>query len=421
MARTMNAGRTTTVWELLAERDYRRLLGSQYTGQAADGVAQGLLATELVLDPLTQGTPGRILSLFALTLLPYSLLSPFMGVFVDRWDRRRLLIGTNLARALLLVTTPFWVQAFAGDLGLMIAVLGLLGLGRLFHTTKAAVLPVVLHEHHLVRGNTLSSVGGTLSVLAGGAFGLWLAGPFELGVALVAVGVIYVIAAGLARLIRADLAHPRLESDSLSAALIRVVRELADGLREVGRHKLAAVALGSVFAMRTITILVAIGVILTIKSEFTGERASGGLALGAAGAGALLASLAAPKLGDRFTKAQLIVAGFVIAGAGIIALGGITALPAVLALMTFLGFGGFISKVAADSQIQEALRDTYRGRAFAFYDILYNMASVVAGSVVVAFESADLRSLLLASGAVTIVVGFAAGTSMRSSTPVTSS
>lgn len=414
MATAMNAHKTTSVWELLAERDYRKLLASQFTSQAADGVAQGVIASRLVLDPLTEGTPGRILSLFALTLLPYSLLSPFMGVFVDRWDRRRLLVATNVARALLLFSFPAWTQALSPDLALMLAVLGLLGFGRLFHTTKGAVLPVVLHEHHLVRGNTLSSVGGTLSVLAGGVVGLWLGGAVDPGSALALTGILYVLAAAFARLIRADLAHEHTAFVRLSQALARVAADLVDGFRVVRSRRPAAIALVSIFSMRTITVLVAIGVILTIKTEFTGERVSGGIALGAAGAGAFVASLAAPRLGDRFANRQLIVAGFVIAGTGIVALAGVGSLPAVLGLMVALGFGGFISKVAADSEIQGTLPDIYRGRAFALYDILYNMASIVAGSVVVLFESANLRTLLVISGVATI----ATAVYLRSATAV---
>ncbi len=81
--------------ELLGERDFRLLLGAQGIAQMADGFAQAVFAEEIVLDP--QGTPTRTLALFALTLLPYSLLGPFTGVLVDRWRRRSILVWTNAA------------------------------------------------------------------------------------------------------------------------------------------------------------------------------------------------------------------------------------------------------------------------------------------------------------------------------------
>ena len=79
--------------ELLAERDFRLLLGAQGIAQMADGFAQAAFAEEIVLDP--QGTPTRTRALFALTLLPYSLLGPFTGVLVDRWRRRSLLVWST--------------------------------------------------------------------------------------------------------------------------------------------------------------------------------------------------------------------------------------------------------------------------------------------------------------------------------------
>jgi MFS family permease len=398
---------------LLRERDYRTLLATQFVGQGAEGVAQAVLATVLVLDPLEGGSPGRILSIFALTLLPYSFISPFLGVFVDRWDRRRLLIGTNLARCLLLVSLPLWTGVFPGETPLLFGVLGLLGLGRLFHTTKGAVIPVVLHEHHLLAGNTVSSVGGTLSLLAGGGIGLWLAAVVSLQAALVAVGIVYALAALVARGIRADLSHPQKELEGIADAVARTARGLLDGLQAILVRPRATIALFAIFSLRTFTMIVIIGVILLIKSSFGSQAAAGALALGAAGAGAFLAALSTPHLGRNTSKQRLILLGFAISGLGIAGLGGIATLPAIMTLMAIGGFGSFITKVSVDSEVQEVLPDVYRGRAFALYDILYNVASVTAGSVVVLFEQASLRMLLVGAGVANLVIGVAIALAMR--------
>ncbi|MDQ4144501.1 MAG: hypothetical protein M3198_12295, partial [Actinomycetota bacterium] len=94
----------------------------------------------------------------------------------------------------------------------------------------------------------------------------------------------------------------------------------------------------------------------------------------------------------------------VISAAGIISLGGIYDIRAVLALTFIGGYGGFITKVAVDAQLQEALPDEYRGRAFALYDILYNLATVAAAVVILAAESFRLRGVLTATGLVTLVL-----------------
>jgi MFS family permease len=402
------------VRDLLAERDYRRLLGAQFLGQGADGVAQAVLATVLVLDPLQESTPEKILGLFALTLLPYSLFSPFLGVFVDRWDRQKLLVWTNLLRCLLMVSLPLWSRTLPGDSALLAGVLGLLGLGRLFSTTKGATIPVVLHEHHLLRGNNLSSVGGTLSALAGGGLGLWLGSWLDADVALMGVSLVYLGAALTARRIKTNLAHAPVRVEGLGEALARVARELLDGLVEVGRRPAASIPLGAIFLLRMFALVVVVGSLLMVKARFDGESATSAQALGAFGVGAFVASLSAPALGRRWSKPVLILIGFAISATGITLLGGIARLPAVLALMCAGGFGGFITKVAVDAQVQEALPDIYRGRAFALYDILYNVASVVAALVVVVFEFASVRGLLIGAGIANFGFTILLGVAMRS-------
>ena len=399
--------------DLLAEQDYRRLLGAQFLGQGADGIAQAVLATVLVLDPLQESTPERILALFSLTLLPYSLVSPFLGVFVDRWNRQKLLVWTNLLRCLLMVTLPLWSYALPGDSALLAGVLGLLGLGRLFSTTKGATIPVVLHEHHLLLGNNLSSVGGTLSALAGGGLGLWLGSFLDADIALVGVSLVYLGAALTAGRIRTNLSHVRSQVEGLGEAVGRVASELLEGLVEVGRRPGAAIPLVAIFLLRMLAMVVVVGALLMIKARFEGQAATSGLALGAFGVGAFAASLSAPALGRRWSKPALILIGFLVSAAGITLLGGIAKLLALLALMCAAGYGGFLTKVAVDAQVQEALPDIYRGRAFALYDILYNVASVVAALVVLVFESASVRGLLVGTGIANLGFAILLGMGMR--------
>jgi hypothetical protein len=96
--------------------------------------------------------------------------------------------------------------------------------------------------------------------------------------------------------------------------------------------------------------------------------------------------------------------GFVIAGLGTAVLGGIDAIPAVLGLTFFGGFGGFLAKVSADAQVQRGLPDEYRGRGFAVYDILYNLATVVAAAIVILAEDNSLRAFLVGIGFLTLLL-----------------
>ncbi|NED84697.1 MFS transporter, partial [Streptomyces sp. SID11233] len=77
---------------LLTLGGFRRLLSVRLLSQAADGVFQVGLATYVVFSPEKQATPGQIASAMAVLLLPYSLVGPFAGVFLDRWRRRQVFL-----------------------------------------------------------------------------------------------------------------------------------------------------------------------------------------------------------------------------------------------------------------------------------------------------------------------------------------
>ena len=389
---------------LLAERDFRRLLGSQYTGHLGDGVAQAVIATVLVLDPLQAGTPERILSVFALTLLPYSLISPFLGVFVDRWDRKKLLWGTLAARGAILLSAFAWHGVFPGDSALLLLGLILLGLGRLFSTTKGAVLPVLLHERHLLDGNSLSTVGGTIAALAGGALGLYLGDVFATYAALAGIALVYLAGAIVVLSIRADLTHPHPHLEGILEGMGRIARELGEGLRLISRRPRAWISLLAIFVLRAIGMTVLVALLLVIKADFEGTLASSGFGLGAFGVGAGVAALSAPGIRGRLSEPQMILLGFVVPGIGVVLLGGIASLPAVLTVAALGGFGGFITKVSVDAQVQAAVPDIFRGRAFALYDILYNLASVAAALVIVAAEQMSYRLLLVGVGLFNLAV-----------------
>jgi MFS family permease len=395
------------------------LLLAQFLGQAADGFAQAVFAYVLVLEPLSRGTPTRILALFAVTLLPYSLISPFLGVFVDRWSRRGLLVWTNVIRAAVLVTIPLWARGVHGNLPLYLSVLLLLGLGRLFLTTKGALLPVVLGERDLLKGNSLSGGGGMIAALAGGVVGVELLKVVTPHTALALAGVVYAGATMTAARLSEPFSHTHGPQRTMREAFAAVVGGLGAGLRAISERPRARLPLIAIFVLRTIAMVAAIAAILIIKREFPGGSGhfgrlnSGALALGSAGVGAFVAALLAPSVGARLKQPGLIVAGFVVSGAGIIALGGIDSIAAVLGLTFVVGFGAFLTKVAADAPVQEALPDEFRGRAFALYDILYNLASVCAGLLMVGLESEPFRGVLIAFGILTFVGAGAFGTAMR--------
>jgi MFS family permease len=382
-------------------------------------MAQAAFADALILEPLNAGTPARILGLFALTLVPYSLVSPFLGVFVDRWTRRGLMLWANVARGVVLASLPLWSRAVPGVGPLYVSVLVLLGLGRLFLTTKGAVIPMLLEEPHLLKGNAVSSGGGMIAALVGGASGLGVLAVLSARATFVVVGAMYMLAGVVVGAISRPLGHRQSALEPALDAIKRVGRELGDGARQVWARRRVRLSLIGIFLLRTISMFIAIAAILVIKQHYNapgdrlGRLSAGALALGTAGAGALIAALTAPAANRRLTKPRLVLLGFGVSAAGLLVLGGLASLPAILGLTFAGGYGAFVAKVSVDTQVQEDLPDAYLGRAFSLYDILYNLASVVAAGVLLAFAEASPRAVLLPAGLLTLGLAALLGAAMR--------
>ncbi len=254
-----------------------------------------------------------------------------------------------------------------------------------------------------------------ISALLGGVIGLGVSTAVGWQAAIVIAGLIYAGSSLVARSLSDPMAHPDPPSERAIDAVVRVVRELADGLKQIWIRPPARLPLIGVFLLRTFAMFASIAAILVITSKYSGdfETVASVIALGAAGAGALCGALVAPTLGRRFLKPGLMMVGFVVSGLGTAALGGISALAAVVPLTFSGGFGNFTAKVAVDAQIQEALPDKYRGRAFAAYDIGYNLASVVAALTMVALGDLSLRTSLVVAGLLALAISAGLGLLMK--------
>src|SRR3954451_838398 len=81
------------------------LYGARTVAQLADGIFQASLASAVFFNPEHQTDPKQAAAGFVVLLLPYSLVGPFAGVFLDRWSRQRVLVRANIVRSVLVIAT----------------------------------------------------------------------------------------------------------------------------------------------------------------------------------------------------------------------------------------------------------------------------------------------------------------------------
>ena len=412
---------------IFKQRDFGLLMGTQFLAQAGDGFFQTAVAKAVAFggqegfDPESASSVDELITIVLFLFVPYTVISPFLGVVIDRWDRRRLLFVTNALRAVLVLLIAFLGVSTTADepvkgllaeetlpsIYLFLTFMLTLACTRILLATKAAAMPVTLEGHSLVEGNAVSQLGGALFQLGGAGVAFIASAVLPAGPIVLAGAVVYGAAAALAMLIRrTGETHA---ASTLGQELARVVRNIWEGVREVARTPKAAASISTYFWLRFLWSFTIAGVAFAARDLVADDDLVLLVLTGGAGAvGAVLGFVLAPRLHERVeTTSRLVLAASSVAGVAVAVLGAVEIKAAIALLMFFLGFGFFLGKISLDTMVQEALGDDFRGRAFSLYDIAYNLAWVVAAVILKLFYSDDSSGILIASMGVVFLLGLA--------------
>ncbi|MEU4267848.1 MFS transporter [Streptomyces sp. NPDC026092] len=386
---------------LLRLTNFRRLLAVRLLSQCADGVYQVALATYVVFSPEKETSPAAIASAMAVLLLPYSLVGPFAGVLLDRWQRRQVFLYGNLLRTLLACSTAVLMLASVPDWLFYASALSVTAVNRFVLAGLSAALPRVVDDERLVVANSLSPTAGTVAATVGGglAFGIRLLSE-DSDSAVVLFGALLYLCSALASLrMPRDLLGPDPEvvQPRLGAALASTARGLVDGLRHLAERRPAARALAAVTLMRFCYGALTVTVLMLCRYAWSSTESEGlallGLAVAASGAGFFVAALVSPWAIGRLGPFGWMTACAASAAVLEPALGLPFAQTPLLIAAFLLGLVTQGAKIATDTVVQMSVDDAYRGRVFALYDTLFNVAFVGAAAVAALMLPPDGRSV----------------------------
>jgi MFS family permease len=373
-----------------------RLFLLRWTGQAVDGIFQSALASFVLFSPERQASALGAALAFAVVLLPYSIVGPFVGTVLDRISRQRALFASNLFRALDLLIIAFLVFHGRTGVELTVVVLVAFGINRLILAGLSAGLPLVIESRSLIAANALAVTGGSLLVVVGGGIGLGLrkildsmhnANHSDAALMLVA-SVGYFAAAMLTLRLRRKEIGP-LDHEKAKASFVEGLIEMRQGFSYLFQHVDAARGIIATAIQRGgLTALVLIALLLERNTFHLSSKPEAGLsglaiALSIAGIGITLGALIAPSGVLRVGRHSWI--RYMMVGSALSPLFlAVSATPISLYSAAFLtSFFGQSLKVTNDALVQAKIEDIYRGRVFAVYDVLVN-AAIVSGAVLAA-------------------------------------
>lgn len=376
---------------LLRIGEFRRLLGVRFAAQWSDGLFQAALGGAVLFNPERQADPLAVAAGLAVLLLPYSLVGPFAGALLDRWDRRRVLLVAAVLRAVLILAVAAAVATGVAGVPLYLGALAVAGVSRFALAGLSAALPHTVPRDELVAANVVATTAGAILAATGGATAIGLRavlGTGDVGSGMVAaVAAVGALAAGLlaARFDRRALGPDRVDEPRSTG--LAVARGLTDGSRAVLATPSVAASFAALaahrlaFGVTTLLSLLLFRYVFADAGPLLGGFAGVGQAvvLGAAGIG--VAALLTPWLVRRIGAPRTVRLALLVAAAGQLALALLLSLPAVLAAAFLLGGAGQVVKLSADAAVQRDIGDEVRGRVFALYDAVFNVGYVVAVTV----------------------------------------
>lgn len=393
---------------VLAVRDFRKLFGTRLVSQTGDGVITAAVGTYVFFNASTFPTPLAGAAAFAALYLPYSLIGPFAGVLIDRWSRRQILVWSGPIRGALVVLTAGLMAADIRSVPLYVAVLAVSGVSRFIQASLSVALPHVTPPNKLVVANAVSdTLGGMMSALGGiVALGINVAtGDTERGAAVTMLvgGGCYVASSLVATVMPKDLLGPteaRRRAVRLASDLAEVAAELAAGLRYVLQRRGPRAALGATSAYSFLFGPLFLMSILLYRNYFypahvtVAESHVGTLAVFSA-VGYVCAALVTPPATRHLSKEAWITLMLVTAGVVTAVIGETFNEVAYLGI----GFLMYLTRqsvaITSVTILQEGIEDGFRGRVFAFYDMVYNAAYAIGAALFAPFMPSTGKSSLV--------------------------
>jgi MFS family permease len=372
-------------------------------GQLTDGIFQSSLASFLLFSPERQPDAKSAAVAFAVVLLPYSLVGPFVGTILDRISRQRVILFANLFRAFTLIFIAGLIRNGATGIELTIFVLVAFGVNRLILAGLSAGLPLLFDTSGTEGRNTLVSInatavtGGTVFVVLGGGIGIGIRGLLEGSVnANQADG--YLVLLSASSFFIAGLLALRLKKDQLGPLPHEVKRqsvaaayqEMVEGFKLLRNIKDCFLGISATAVQRGgLTALTLMALLLnrnTFNDPANPEAGLAGFAFAitVAGIGITIGAVIAPFGVKKYGRHAWIRYSLLASAVLPIALAFEQNEFFLVATGFFAGMAGQGVKVTNDALVQSKIVDEYRGRVFAVYDVMVN-AGIVSGAIIAAF------------------------------------
>ncbi|MGD8732592.1 MAG: MFS transporter, partial [Anaerolineales bacterium] len=362
-----------------------------WTGQLVSTIGNALtsLAASILVYRVTDSALSVGLMLMA-TAAPSLLVGLVAGVFVDRFDRKKLMVWADLLRALLVFLIPLLVPHGVAYLYVIVMLTSVVG--QFFDPAHSSVLPEIASDEELAAANSFIAISAFGSTAVGFAASGLIASRFPIEWAFYLDAITFIISALCILMVNI---RPLEVEGRVTVGMI------GDNLREGLTYLTDSPVLRSLLIV-SVPVLLGFGLWNSLLLPFA-ERALNatefeyGLQEGLTSVGFVLASLLMARMGDRLREGAWISISYLGMGAVGILYARTASIPLAIALVTMVGFFNAPSMISNRLLVQRNTERGIRGRVSSGFSVSKNIALLIGMAAAGLADVLDVRTMMLIS------------------------
>jgi MFS family permease len=394
-----NPGQGPSTFSVFRKRDFRLLWSAQLVstiGTALTELAAGILVFRETHSAAAVGL------MFVATAVPTLVVGLIAGVFVDRYDRRKIMVIADLLRAAVVVSIPFLIHVNIALLYVAVAIVSTIS--QFFNPANDAVLPEVASDEELAAANSWIMISSFGSTSIGFALSGLLATAFSIEWAFYLDALTFLFSAALIVLIKVG----KIEAEGNTSVAV-VVANLKEGVATLFGtpmlRNLLATGIPVYFSFGLWNVLLlpfAIDALKATEFEY-------GLQEGFTSVGFVVGSLMMARLADRFREGSWIVVATVAMGIIGILYGLSTSIVAAIVLVSASGFANAPSSISRRVLLQRATPRELRGRVFSAFAVVRDVTFLIGISLAGLADVIPIRILVIGSSVLLLLTGLWTG------------
>ena len=388
------------MFAIFRKRDFSLLWLAQLVstiGSSLTDLAAGILVFRITGSALNVGL------VLMVTAIPTLFVGLFAGVFVDRFNRKYILLASDILRGILVLMIPFGFQLFGNDTGMIImyVLLFLAATVRTFFDPAwESVLPEIASEEELTSANSFLSISSFGSTAVGFALAGLLAGidihlPFFIDSGTFVLSFLLVLAVKIP-------AHAA-EQESTTIGVI------VDNLKSGTSYLLRTPILRWLFIIN-LPVMMAFGLwnVLLLPMairELHATEFEYGLQEGVTSIGFVIGSFLMARFGDRLAEGTWMVAGTLLMGVFGILYGLAANIPVAIVIVMITGFVNSPMAIARRGLLQKNIPRAMRGRVFSAFSVSRDVVFLIGMAGAALADLYPIRNLIIVSSLLLVAAG----------------